>query len=345
MKKSRLYYLDMINIIACIAVVIMHCTDRRHLIGSGIGWNLSVLLQALCIWAVTAFFMISGANLLEYRKKYNTSTFLKKRVLRIVFPFIVWSVIYALWKNHTGQLKIHGLYEFAQMFMENKILSIFWFFYTLIPAYFCIPFLSLLVDRKDKKLCWFLVLLGGLNIAVFPLLQSLTGLNFSLIRFPIGYSPVCLLLLGWLLKKEQSRLWHRIIVYISAVVSIVILYFSTVHLSCQNNTFDKTYMTSSSVFAICIAAALWLFFKHSKLNAYCEDHKDGKFVNGLKFISSTSLGVYFIQKIVIWYVEKIDFVDKYSIIYSVVGSLCIWFICVCIVSVLKKIPVLKWLVP
>lgn len=343
--KNRLYYLDIINIIACIAVVVMHCTDRRNVIGSGIGWNLSVVLQALCIWAVTAFFMISGANLLEYRKKYSTKLFLKKRILRVVCPFLVWSVIYAFWKCQTGQLEIHNVYEFLQMFMNNEILSIFWFFYTLIPAYFCIPVLSLVIDQKNKKAVWFLFVMGLMNIAIFPSLKYVTGLNFTMFNFPIANSPICLLLLGWILKYEQSTVRERMLVYLAAIGSIVFLYFSTVRLSLENNMFDKTFMTSASIFAICIASAIWLFIKHSKINHYCEIHKDGKIVRAIQHISSTSFGVYFIQKIVMWQIGKISFVDTNSIWYSVFGSLIIWMTCVGIVTIIKKIPVLKWIVP
>ena len=37
--------------------------------------------------------MISGANLLDYQEKYSTFIFFKKRLIRVVLPFVAWSFI------------------------------------------------------------------------------------------------------------------------------------------------------------------------------------------------------------------------------------------------------------
>ncbi|MCU6762668.1 acyltransferase, partial [Brotonthovivens ammoniilytica] len=308
----------------------------------GGGWYLSIVLQAVCIWAVTGFFMISGANLLEYRNKYNTQTFLKKRVIRTLIPFVVWSIIYALWKVHTGQLEIVGVYDFINKFMNNKILSIFWFFYTLIPAYFCIPVLSIIVKEKYKKTVWYLFVLGMCNIAIFPIIQSISGINFGMLRFPLGYAPICLFLLGWLLKYEKMSIICRRILYIFSGISIAALFLVTVHLSRQSGKFDKTFMTSTSIFAVCVAAGIFVFLKHSE---FCQIKCNGRLAKFVSTLSSLSLGIYFIQKIIMWYILKLDFVDGYSIIYSVFGAIVIYIICALIVYFIKKIPIIRWLVP
>ena len=56
-------------------------------------WLIDVVYQSLCIFAVPVFFMISGANLLGYRKKYDTKTFFVKRFKKVVFTLCVASAI------------------------------------------------------------------------------------------------------------------------------------------------------------------------------------------------------------------------------------------------------------
>lgn len=344
-KASRLYYMDILNIMACICVVVMHCTNRVNLVGSGRGWYLAILLQALCIWAVTAFYMLSGANLLDYRAKYSTKDFLKKRVCRILIPFLIWSVIYALWKKWTGQLEISGLYAFLQLFAGNKILPIFWFFYTLIPAYFCIPFLSLVANEKNKTLAKMLFFLGLINLSIIPFINLICGLDFSLFRFPIGYSPICLLVLGWLLKHETISEKMRRIIYICAAASIYILFHGTIVLSKKNHFFDKSIMNSGSIFAICIASALFLLLKESKLANWMAKHTDSVINQLIRTLASASLGVYFVQIIIRYYINKLPFIDCYSIKYSILGSIFIYIISVCVVLLFKKIPIIKVIVP
>lgn len=49
-------------------------------------------------FAVQLFFMISLANLLKYRERYNTNEFYKKRCLKVLIPFIFWATIMYVWK-------------------------------------------------------------------------------------------------------------------------------------------------------------------------------------------------------------------------------------------------------
>ncbi|GMA70545.1 hypothetical protein GCM10025879_17910 [Leuconostoc litchii] len=76
---KRYYYMDLLTILATIAVVFLHSseyafsnqTNDPH-------WFVAVIIQVTFIWAVPIFFMMSGAHLLDYRERYDTPTFSKK---------------------------------------------------------------------------------------------------------------------------------------------------------------------------------------------------------------------------------------------------------------------------
>ena len=75
MENKRVVYFDILNIIAMIAVVSMHCNVIVHNNPNIRAWNTSLIVECICYWAVPVFCMLSGATLLNYRKKYDTKTF------------------------------------------------------------------------------------------------------------------------------------------------------------------------------------------------------------------------------------------------------------------------------
>jgi len=79
MKKQRVLYFDLLNIAACFAVICIHHNGLAHTYAANRVWKECLLAEVGCYWAVPVFLMLSGANLMNYREKYSTKTFFKKR--------------------------------------------------------------------------------------------------------------------------------------------------------------------------------------------------------------------------------------------------------------------------
>ena len=90
LSKRRIAYIDFMNIWACFGVVCLHCSGSVFEYGQIETrlWVLSMLVQTIMHPAVPLFFMITGTTLLEYRKKYSTKFYFKKRFLRTGIPFV-----------------------------------------------------------------------------------------------------------------------------------------------------------------------------------------------------------------------------------------------------------------
>lgn len=93
---KRILYLDILRIIACVMVVLMH--SQRP--GMGIpDWFLSGS-SYITAAGIGLFFMISGALILGKAKtlaegkELDTFTFLKHRLLKIIVPLAFWSMLY-----------------------------------------------------------------------------------------------------------------------------------------------------------------------------------------------------------------------------------------------------------
>ena len=95
-KSQRLAYIDFMNIAACFGVISLHCSGSVHSYGmiEERLWILSMCVQTIAHYSIPVFFMITGTTLLEYRKKYDTKIFFKKRFLRVGIPFFFWTIIY-----------------------------------------------------------------------------------------------------------------------------------------------------------------------------------------------------------------------------------------------------------
>ena len=96
-NKKRIPYFDVLNIIACIAVIALHHNGVVHWydVHTAI-WKESLFFEVSFFWAVPIFFMLTGATLLDYRSKYSTYDFFKKRVTRTLIPFILFSILYII---------------------------------------------------------------------------------------------------------------------------------------------------------------------------------------------------------------------------------------------------------
>ena len=80
-SPKRLYYIDILNILSCFAVVVLHCSGGVFYYQKTRLWFIYMFLQTVAHFAVPVFFMLTGANLLDYRKKYDTKTFFIKRAV------------------------------------------------------------------------------------------------------------------------------------------------------------------------------------------------------------------------------------------------------------------------
>lgn len=102
-KRKRVLYYDVLNIVACMAVLLLHFNGISHTYKATGAWAQSIVVESAFYWAVPIFFMLSGATLLRYRERYSTKTYLLKRFKRAVVPFLTWSIIVLVWKILTAQ--------------------------------------------------------------------------------------------------------------------------------------------------------------------------------------------------------------------------------------------------
>lgn len=53
-------------------------------------WVMSMCIEKIFVFAVPVFFMITGATLIDYPQKYDDKTYFKKRISKVLIPWLAW---------------------------------------------------------------------------------------------------------------------------------------------------------------------------------------------------------------------------------------------------------------
>ena len=349
-NKKYILYFDLLNIFACFAVVALHVNGAVHTFAKTRNWVSCMFIEALFYFAVPVFFMLTGATLMNYRKRYDTGAFFKKRIFKTFVPFMIWSIIGICWSIfYTKGMKISDINtpaKFISAVINCKGLGIYWFFPALFSAYLTIPLFSLVDEDKrigKKGIFTYLILVYIVLNVLLPFVCRLTGIQWNSALNAVscgGY--VVWFLIGYLLANTDISKKFRILIYILGLLGFFMYFYLTVQNSFKTGRFDKTYAGYMNIPAIFMGTAVFVFFKYGKWNFIDKHEKAVRFVRNL---SSASFGVYLIH----YYLKDFSIrhfgIDPRSTLYRIVGTFIIYGLSVIIVRVIQKIPVIRKMVP
>ena len=281
---------------------------------------------------------------MKYRERYDTKIFFKKRVMKVVIPLIFWMILMTMWKISIGTLKIneYSIKNFANIFLNNKMESTYYFMFLILGMYLLMPLISILTESKYRKVCWYTVIVLFVTHSCLPVILKLLGISWnSALSIPLGAS-VIFVLLGYLLSTQEINKKHRIILYCLGIISIIIRYVFTYNFTSINGKIDETLFGYSQFHSVLLACAVFVFFKNINYDKIFKGEKSKKI---LSKIASCSFGIYLIHKIVMHYETTIFNIDNKSWQWRTIGVICTYIISLVIIYLIKKIPLLKKIVP
>ena len=88
-SKQRRVYLDLINSVAIMWVVLLHVRFITPDNPSSSAWWVENILSGFGVAAVPLFFMATGINLLDFTRRESIGTFYRKRFTKILIPMIL----------------------------------------------------------------------------------------------------------------------------------------------------------------------------------------------------------------------------------------------------------------
>lgn len=345
-ENKRVVYFDILNILAIIAVISMHMNEIVHLNPNIRAWNTSLIVDCIMYWAVPVFMMLSGATLMDYRKKYDTKTFFKKRFTKILIPFCFWAIFMFVWKIITKQIDIltfSSVKDWINAFFTNKEESIYYFLFEILGVYLTMPLLSLFTKKEYRKTLWLIVALFFVFNGFLPNILGLFNIywNEALGIKINGY--LIYVILGYLLSTEDLSKKQKNAIYIGAIIGLIYRYVTTFVFSKETGSVVRTTWGYFAWHCILLSCAVFIFVKDLHFNEKLENKV--KITKALSIISSCSFGIYLIHMFVKYYITKLLSWNEFSWSYRTIGIIIIYGISLIIVYLLKKIPIIKKVVP
>ncbi len=312
--KKRYLWADIIRVVAIFLVVYIHTPSNFH-----ISPNLTLL-------SVPLFFMLSGALLLN--KEESISKFFIKRVVKILIPWVFWTIIYVTYFEVNRD--VNHLLTISSILRDfiRTMLSFFWFLPIIFNLYLITPFFRILLKHSQIKNVLYLIVLWFITLSLLPLIVNsrlFPRWEESFVYSTIQYSGYYLL--GSVLLKIPRISFNPIFLAFLFIVTMTSCFFGTF--------FTDPFIVIASTAAF---MSLYIF------SGYLEivfPKKIKQFIAGL---SGTAFGIYLTHQIIAKLLEigvfgKLHFADLgllYTLMIFLISSAFIYF--------LQKIPIIKYIV-
>jgi surface polysaccharide O-acyltransferase-like enzyme len=284
-------WLDAARIIAIFGVILIHVTASVFGDSRSDFYTIQIAnaFDSLARISVPLFAMISGSLLL------NTETPLlsvKNKILKVAFPLVFWSIIYALYINNWSPLPFDFFKSIVSIF-QSPIMYHLWFVYMIIGIYIILPLLHPIAEKliSNQKLSFYF-------FSLWFLINSLTiYFPFSLIKLmAIGdfMSWPGYFILGYYLAytKQIPDISKTALLFVLLLAVLCTFgltwYFNSNTNFIPLNEIAYNYFSPNVVIAS-VAAFLWL--KQLTISNY--------FAKILSFLSTLVFPVYFMHLLII----------------------------------------------
>ena len=340
-SKKNLFYMDVLNTIACLMVVFFHCNLIFYDYSNSISWKISVIDRCVVFSAIPIFFMLTGAKLFEYRQRYSTREYIKKRIIRTAIPFLFWNIFYIFFNILLDGFKYKSLAEFISDFLNSEFQSRYWFFFPLFAIYAAIPVLSLLLNVPGhRKYLWYMVGMAfGFSWVAKPVLTVL-GIQFnSYLNFPLVGGFLMYAVLGYLVSTGEWKKSSRIFLYLSTLLSEIFVITYTCISSASINETNSFFVNYAYFPSALLGASIFVFFRH--LNTNNVNEKIKKIMHTL---AGCNMGVWLTHSLCISLIFFVTRLPNDSYIFRFACPFIIYILCFAGTWLAKKIPLVKYIV-
>lgn len=345
MSKSKTSYMLLLNAISCVAVIYLHVNDCFWTYSTNIYWMVADVIESVFYFAVPCFFMMTGAKLIDYREKYDTKTYFIKRIKKTVIPFLVWSMLgitYCTFVSGTVNYSDWCAKNIYNAIMGTGVMKIYWFFPSLFCVYLTLPVFAAVEKKLRKEVFTYLVVAGFVINSLIPFVINAFSLELV---WPLSVSAVAgniiFIPLGYLVNEYELDKPKRNILYIISIAALLLHMLGTGFLSGKAGMVVGTFKGYSSVTSVLYSLGIFVWFRYNGAKIM----QISWLAKAVGRINRYTFGIYLIHWFIIDFSLRTFGIDYTSIIYRIIMPWLVLAVAVGILWILKKIPVVKWIVP
>ena len=345
-------YISLIKILSSCLVVFKH-TNRNYWIYNDY-WISTNIMCSFCMCAVPLFALCIGATLLNFNERYGIKEYYKKRVIKVIIPIIGWNIVYYIYRVYILKnfkkiqfnfINIYIVYFYNRLYPIISSLRIF------IVGYFVIPIIAYIEKSNKIKICIYGLTIIIINNSTIPYLLKIiphftslmntSGMNFE-IKWPYDFNSgyIVYIFAGFIIQNYNLNTKFKYLLYIFGIIGLFLRLIISHHLTIKYKIPDRTQINYLNLPIVIYSCSVFLFIKEN--SEYLFKIINQKYINK---IGSLSMGPFFLHYMIIWALPHFFKYNVFGFNYRFFGFLIISFICFILTSIIKKIPILKYLTP
>lgn len=335
-------YITILSVLSCLGVLFLHMNGIFWTFSKDATWISANIIESVFYFSAPMFLMISGATLLDYRDRYDTKTFFKKRVSKVLIPYILWTFIALFTYTLMGRFSWHDFFSnfVFEGLLYTKVESTYYFFLILLAIYLAIPFVTMIPNEKRQKAFKYIIIVILIVEYISPfILRHLFHRPYNgdwsipvISRFMIY--PV----IGYYIHKYEIK--NKAAIYLMGILGFLLIFGGTWIFSYEAESVDRRFKEYLNLPCLCYTSAIFLLFKNLDKTKFIE-----KLHIVFKLFAPFTFGIYLMHKIVISILEKYSKLDFSLIWVRLTFPVLVFFALSGILFLIKKVPYLKKIVP
>ena len=324
--QKRLFNIDLLKIICCISVIIIHVSATYiNTISNHMNEIFYInLLNCITRFAVPCFIMISGYFAISNNKNDDWITFYKKKIKSIIIPMVVFTFIYLIFDvvNIILGYSESSIKAIIFYLLTGKLEYHMWYLYMVIFLYLVTPILWKIKDYIGEK-----------NFDKMGKILLIVSIPFALtsthiFSYDMGFSIYYLgyYILGYTIaKKVKNKSNKKFILYL--LIGLLILFLNSfIRLDILKRGFTDNNFVLPVIGNVSVVKELWVLVVIASIFIY----KAFLFLNlniNLYCITKNTLYIYMAHVLVLNTLNRLNL--KYSVyiiipLYTILVFLISW---------------------
>ncbi len=237
MRKRKIIYLDILRILASIAVIAIHVAAQnwKYFSVDTYEWGAFNFYNSLSRWAVPVFCMISGALFLDCDRDVKIKNLYSKNILRMGISFLVWSTFYLFVIHNVETMKLTEIIKTIASGCYHM-----WYIFLIIGFYAIVPILRKISSSPGTTR--YFIFISVIVTFLIPTLTLIPELSWtkaivskSFLNLTLGYTPY--FFIGYYIVKYDISKKIKRLIYVLGPLSFLAIMVGSLALSQPKDKF------------------------------------------------------------------------------------------------------------